>query len=54
MMARRKESNESRTTRYYIRMIKRITKLLIWIFVLFLIVMGIIWVVPRIWHAVFN
>lgn len=45
-----KESAESRTTKYWARMIKRLTKLLFWLFILYLLVMGLIWAVPKIWQ----
>ncbi|MCX6741988.1 MAG: hypothetical protein NTX24_02315 [Candidatus Pacearchaeota archaeon] len=50
---RHKPSKEAEKTRYYARAIKRIVVLLIWLFVLFVIVMGIIWGIPKIWHFVF-
>ena len=43
-----KPSKESLLTRYWVRLIKRVTKVVISLFVLFLIVMGVIWAIPRV------
>jgi len=45
-----KQSRESKTTKYYIRALKRITTVVFWLFILFLVVMAIIWAVPKVWH----
>jgi hypothetical protein len=50
MKKQMKESNESRTTKYYQRFIKRLIVLALLGFVLFMVIMAIIWAVPRIWH----
>ena len=53
-MKRRRESKEARRTKYYIRAIKRIIRLVFWLVLLFLIVMGLIYIVPKIWTFVFG
>ena len=45
----RRPSREAETTRYYARAVKRIISVAFWLFILFLLVMGIIWAVPKIW-----
>lgn len=35
---------------YYTRSIKRAIEIAFWLFVLFLVIMGIIYAVPKIWH----
>lgn len=51
-MARRHRhsSQEAKATRYYARAIRRFISVTFWLFVLFLLVMGIIWAVPRVWY----
>ena len=43
------ESRESRITKYWIRRTWRMTKLLLAVFVLFLVFSGLVYVVPKIW-----
>lgn len=49
-----KQSKESKTTKYWVRAMKRIIKVLIWLFILFVIVMGLVYIVPKIWHFVLG
>ena len=42
-------SNEARTVKYWVRAIKRFIVLLFWALLLFLIIMGIVYIVPKIW-----
>jgi preprotein translocase subunit SecG len=49
-MVKMKPSKESRKTKYYVRALKRISSVAVWLFILFCIVMFIIWAVPKIWH----
>ena len=56
-MARRhghKPSQEASTVRYYGRAARRLIWLIVWLFVLFLVVMGLIYIVPKIWHFVLG
>lgn len=45
-----KESDESKKTKYFVRAIKRITKVLISLFILFLVISGIVYLAPKIWQ----
>jgi len=47
---KRKPSKESQKTGYYIRFTKRIIKLLIALFILYVVIIGIIWSVPKLWY----
>jgi len=49
-----RQSGEASATKYYVRATKRIIKLITWLFVLFLIVMGVMFVAPKVWHFVFG
>jgi len=51
-MARHKDkgTRETMYVKYTTRRIKRYTILTIWIFLWFLIIMGIIWAVPKVWR----
>lgn len=49
MKRENKPTKEAYFNRYIVRMIKRITKIVFWSFILFLLVMAIIWLVPKIW-----
>ena len=51
---RQKPTRESHFTKYLVRAIKRIAKVVVWLFILFLVVMGVIWVVPKVWKFVFG
>lgn len=42
-----KPSNESKLTRYLVRLLKRFTRVAIHGFILFSIIMGIVWAAPR-------
>ena len=48
MKYEKKLSKEALLTRYWARLIKRVTKIVLLLFVLFLIVMGVIWAIPRV------
>lgn len=48
MRQEKKPSKEALRTRYYVRAVKRIVKLVWWLFVLFVIVMAVIWAIPRV------
>ncbi len=48
MWSERKPTKEALCNRYLVRLIKRVTKVVILLFVLFLIVMGIVWAIPRV------
>jgi hypothetical protein len=50
LVMKRKQSKESKTTKYYVRAIKRISAVALWLFILFCLVMFIIWAVPKVWH----
>jgi hypothetical protein len=43
-----KSSREAKATRYYGRAIRRFVSVLFWLFILFLLAMGIVWAVPKI------
>ena len=45
-----KPTKETKYVEYSIRRIKRYIKLTVWVFLWFLIIMGIIWVVPEVWN----
>ena len=48
MYSESKPSKEALRNRYLVRFIKRIIRLVSSLFVLFLVVMGIIWAIPRV------
>ncbi len=45
-----KESDESKKMKYWVRAIKRFIKVIVWLFILFLIIMFITWTAPKIWY----
>lgn len=47
---RYKESREANKTKYYARAVKRLIRLCLWAFLLFVVVMAIIWAAPRVWN----
>ena len=49
-MRRYKESRESNKTKYYKRALKRFIWVVVYLFILYSVVMGIIWAAPKIWH----
>ena len=51
---RHKESEEAKKTKYYVRAIKRLIILVVWLFIFFLVIMGIIYLAPKVWHLVFG
>lgn len=59
-MARFRHNRMHRPTRetsfveYSVRRVKRYMRLTIWIFLWFLVIMGIIWVVPKVWNFVLG
>jgi hypothetical protein len=54
MKEEKKPSREALATRYGSRAIKRMIGLLLWAFVLFLVAVGIIWTIPRVWQFAFG
>ncbi len=48
MKDEKKPTKEALLTRYWARLIKRAIKVVLLLFVLFLIVMGVIWAIPRV------
>ena len=50
MKGEKKLTKEAYINRYIVRAIKRITKVIFWLFILFLLIMAIIWVVPKVWN----
>jgi len=50
MRQERRPSKEALGSRYAVRATKRVIRLVIWLFVLFVVIMAIIWVGPKIWH----
>ena len=52
MKGEKNPSNEAYFTRYLVRAIKRIMGVLIYLFLLFILVMGLIWVVPKVLNLV--
>lgn len=48
MKYKNKPTKESLLTRYWVRLIKRVAKVVFWLFLLFLIVMGVTWAIPRV------
>ena len=53
-MRRRKPTQTTKAVRYYTRSIKRAIVLIGWAFVLFLVIMGVVYIVPKIWTAVLG
>jgi hypothetical protein len=49
-MKKHKETKEAGHTKYYVRALKRITMVVGWLFVLFLVVMFVVWAVPKVWN----
>ncbi|MFH1839871.1 MAG: hypothetical protein ABH849_01860 [Nanoarchaeota archaeon] len=47
---KRKASQESRTTKYWVRALRRIARVVFWAFILFLLIMVVVWAVPKVWH----
>ena len=47
-------SKSAESIKYYVRQIRRLTWLIITLFVFFCVAMAIIWAVPKIWQYVIN
>lgn len=54
MANRNKGTKETRFIKYSTRRIKRLLKLTIWLFILFLLLMAIIWAVPKVWNLALS
>jgi len=54
MKAEKKPTSEALLTRYFVRATKRMLSVLFYLFILFLVVMGLIWIVPKIWKMVIG
>lgn len=50
MAKKNKGTRETRFIKYSIRRVKRWFTLVVWLFLLFLLIMGLIWVVPKVWN----
>ncbi len=50
MKGEHKPSKESYFNRYLVRAIKRVTKVIFWLFILFLVTMAIVWAAPQVWN----
>jgi hypothetical protein len=50
----RKKSQLASTLEYWTRQSGRAIGLIIVVFILFLVIVGIIWAAPKIWHLVFG
>mgnify|MGYP007123663321 CR=1 FL=1 len=49
MGKKRKPSKEARKTKYWVRALKRISIVIVWLFIVFCLIMFVIWAVPQIW-----
>ena len=50
MKGEKKPTKEAYINRYIVRVIKRVTTIIFWLFVLFLLIMAIVWVIPKVWN----
>ncbi len=50
MRRKMKPSREANLSGYIARLIKRMSKIVFWLFILFLLIMAIIWAVPKVWN----
>ena len=50
MKGKKRTTKEAHFNRYLVRVIKRLTKVASWFFILFLLVMAIVWAIPKVWN----
>lgn len=50
MRRKMRPSKEAIKSAYITRLIKRMSKNIFWLFILFLLIMAIIWAVPKVWN----